>query len=497
VSRDRNRPSASREPVASRRGVGRGAAAMAAVSPDTATGAESMGPVMAALSSYMSGARHRALPDDVVEQTKHHILDTFAAMVSGAELLSGRAAIRFARHYGGERIATVVGSDVLCGPIEAALANGVLAHADETDDSHAPSLSHPGCAVVPAALAVGEQLGIDGMHFLRAVALGYDIGPRVTMCLGVPALSREAHRSSHSIAGVFGAAAAAGCAAGLELRQMRWLLDYTAQQSSGIAAWQRDSDHIEKAFVFGGMPARNGVTSALLVRAGWTGIDDILSGADNFLLAHAFNAAPADSARLTEKLGERYEITRTNIKKWSVGSPIQAPLDALELLLQRHPFDPEQVRKVVVRLGTREASVVSNRDIPDICLQHMVAVMLIDRTVSFQAAHDVARMRDAAVLRQRAKVELVPDPELERRAPRREAIVNVVLADGSELSEHVQAVRGTSDNPMPRDEVVAKCRDLITPVLGAAGCNELIDRVLGIQDVGNMRELRPLLQKSG
>ncbi len=104
---------------------------------------------------------------------------------------------------------------------------------------------------------------------------------------------------------------------------------------------------------------------------------------------------------------------------------------------------------------------------------------------------------DAAVLRQRAKVELVPDPELERRAPRREAIVNVVLADGSELSEHVQAVRGTSDNPMPRDEVVAKCRDLITPVLGAAGCNELIDRVLGIEHVGNMRELRPLLQKSG
>jgi 2-methylcitrate dehydratase PrpD len=127
----------------------------------------------------------------------------------------------------------------------------------------------------------------------------------------------------------------------------------------------------------------------------------------------------------------------------------------------------------------------------------MVAVMLIDRTVSFLAAHDVARMQDAAVLRQRAKVELVPDPELERRAPRREAIVNVVLADGSELSEHVQAVRGTSDNPMPRDEVVAKCHDLITPVLGAAGCNELIDRVLGIEDVGNMRELRPLLQKSG
>src|SRR5215510_2724506 len=365
--------------------------------------------VMTELSTYMANARELALPDAVVEKTKHHVLDTLAAMSSGAGLEPGRAAISFAKDYGGAKIATVVGSDVLCGPIEAALANGVLAHADETDDSHAPSLSHPGCAVVPAALAVGEALAIDGRHFLRAVALGYDVGPRVTMCLGVPALSRDAHLSSHSIAGAFGAAAAAGCAAALDAQRMRWLLDYTAQQSSGIAAWQRDSDHIEKAFVFGGMPARSGVTSALLVRAGWTGIDDIFSGPDNFLIANAPNADPAV---LTEKLGERFEITRTNIKKWSVGSPIQAPLDALELILQRRPFTPGDVRKVVVRLGTREASVVNNRDIPDICLQHMVAVMLIDRTVSFDAAHDVARMRDAAVLRERAKVELVGDAEL-------------------------------------------------------------------------------------
>ena len=312
----------------------------------------------------------------------------------------------------------------------------------------------------------------------------------MTMCLGVPALSREAHKSSHSIAGVFGAAAAAGCAAGLGMRQMRWLLDYAAQQSSGIAAWQRDTDHIEKAFVFGGMPARSGVTAALLVRAGWTGIDDILSGPDNFILANAPNADPA---RLTEKLGERYEVVRTNIKKWSVGSPIQAPLDALEIMLKRRPFDAGTVRKVVVRLGTREASVVGNREIPDICLQHMVAVMLIDGTVSFHAAHDVPRMREASVLRQRAKVELVPDAELDRRV--REAKVTVVLADGSELSEHVRAVRGTADNPMPRAEVVAKCRDLIAPVLGAAKCNELIEAVLALERAKDVRELRPLLQR--
>jgi 2-methylcitrate dehydratase PrpD len=103
-------------------------------------------------------------------------------------------------------------------------------------------------------------------------------------------------------------------------------------------------------------------------------------------------------------------------------------------------------------------------------------------------------MRDAAVLRERAKVELVGDTELERRAPRREAIVEVALADGTQLSEHVEAVRGTSDNPMPRAEVVAKCRDLITPVLGAAKCAALIEHVLALESVPNVRDLRDLLQ---
>jgi len=480
---------------ATRRAVLRGAGAAAATLPlqpaaVRPAGGE-VGPVMASLSAYMANARQQALPQDVIETAKHHILDTFAAMISGSKLKPGRAAIDFAQAYEGKKLATVAGSDVLTGPIEAALANGVLAHADETDDSHAPSLSHPGCAVVPAALAVGEGLDIDGIHFLRAVVLGYDIGPRVTMCLGIPALSREAHKSSHSIAGAFGAAAAAGCAAGLGAQQMRWLLDYTAQQSSGIAAWQRDSEHIEKAFVFGGMPARSGVTAALLVHAGWTGIDDIFSGADNFLLA---NAPDADPARLTDRLGERFEVARTNIKKWSVGSPIQAPLDALEILAKRHRFEANEVQKVVVRLGTREASVVSNRDIPDICLQHLVAVMLIDGTVTFRAAHDRARMQDSAVLRQRAKVELVGEEDLERRAPRREAIVTVALADGSDLTEHVQAVRGTADNPMPRNEVVGKCRDLMAPVLGDAKCQDLIDRVLDIEGAAHLRDLAALLQ---
>jgi 2-methylcitrate dehydratase PrpD len=274
---------------------------------------------------------------------------------------------------------------------------------------------------------------------------------------------------------------------------MRWVLDYASQQASGIKAWQRDTDHIEKAFVFAGMPARNGVTAAEIVQSGGTGVDDVLSGQDNFLLAYA---PQADAGKLAEKLGERYEIARTNIKKWSVGSPIQAPLDALENLQKKHPFTADQVQALVVRLPTGEAALVNNREMPDICLQYMVAVTLIDKTASFRSSHDKARMSEASVVRQRAKVQLVGDEALERRLPRREAIVEVTLADGTHLSEHVDAVRGTAENPMPREEVVTKCRDLMSPVLGAQKCEQLIARILDLENVKNVRELRPLLQRT-
>jgi 2-methylcitrate dehydratase PrpD len=311
------------------------------------------------------------------------------------------------------------------------------------------------------------------------------------MTLGAVNYQTESHRDPHATSSGFGAAAAAGCAASLNANQVRALFDYAAQQSAGIAAWQRDTQHVEKAFVFAGMTARNGVTAALLAHAGWSGVDDIFSGTDNFLAANAPGANPGE---LVDKLGERYEVMRTNIKKWCVGSPIQAPLDALNLLMQQHSFVPDQVQSVTVRVATREATIVDNRTLPDICLQHLMAVMLVKRTVTFRSAHDVSLMTDPSILRQRAKIKLVQDEELEKLLPARVAIVEITLQDGTLLRQRVDAVRGTAQNPMTREEVEAKSRDLMEPILGADKSTRLISTVFGMEDVKDIHELRPLLQ---
>jgi 2-methylcitrate dehydratase PrpD len=450
---------------------------------------------MRELATYMSRAPRKALPKEVVEKTKHHVLDTIAAMVSGSRLLPGKKAISYVKTLGGTKESTVIGSKIVTSAQHAALANGMLAHADETDDSHAPSLTHPGCGVVPAALAMAEREKRSGTQLLRAVALGYDVGCRLTMALHSYDF-RDVGHSTHSFGPMFGAAAAAGALAGLTYDQTRHLLSYTAQQTSGVSCWMRDEEHIEKAFDFGGMPARNGVAAAAMVAHGFTAVEDVFSGERNFFVAydetHRIGRAP-EPDRLTRELGSTYEIINTNIKRWSVGSPIQAPLDALLELIREHGIKADQVEKLVVRVAHQGANTTDNRHMPDICMQHMCAVMLIDGIVTFASAHDEKRMKDRRVLALRSRIQLSGDDALTRALPSRQGIVELTLKNGRELRNHVKAVRGTTHNPMKREEVDEKCFHLMAPILGKARARRLCDAVWALDGVGNMRSLRPLL----
>ncbi len=447
-------------------------------------------PVMRALSAYIAAALAKPLPATVVEKTKHHILDTMAAMVSGSRLAPGKKAVGYVKTLGGGKEACVIGSKIVTSAVNAALANGMLAHADETDDSHAPSLTHPGCGIVPAALALAEREQRNGTALLRAVTLGYDVGCRLTQSLDAYQFREDGH-STHSFGPMFGAAAAAGALAGLRESQVRHVLSFTAQQASGISCWMRDGEHIEKAFDFGGMPARNGVAAATMVAHGFTGVDDVFAGERNFFVA--YGRAP-DPASLIRGLGDNYEIMNTNIKRWSVGSPIQAPLDSLVDLIREHGIRADDVEGVVVRVAHQGANTVDNRAMPDICMQHMCAVMLIDGKVTFASSHDEKRMRDSKVLALRSRIELRGDDGLSAAMPSRQGIVEIILRDGRELKRHTQAVRGSAENPMTRGEVDEKCYDLIAPVLGRARARRLCDAIWQLEKVRDARALRPLLR---
>ena len=441
--------------------------------------------VMEKLAIYIADAGKMHLPKDAAEHGKHHLIDTLASVISGSRLPPGKIVTEYIKTLGGTEEALLLGSDYVTTAINAAFGNAMMAHADETDDSHKESRSHIGCGEVPAAFAMAERQGSTGQELLNAVVLGYDIGSRTNFSIGVHSMYDAGH-STHTFAPTFAAAASAMALAGLSADLVRWGLSYTAQEVSGINCWQRDLDHIEKGFDFGGMAGRNGVTSATLVQAGFTGVDDVFVGPRNFYSTYSTEPKPEE---MVAGLGERFEVIQTNIKKWTVGSPIQAPLDCIEILQNKYDLSSNNIKHIKLRLSDMESPVVDDRHMADICIQHMVALMILDGTATFASAHDEPRMTDPAVIQFRKKIELVG----EKNIPRRNAIVEITLANDEVVSHKQVAVRGTPDNPMTRQEVDDKAFELMAPILGRTNSRTLIDKVWNIEVIDNIRELRHLM----
>jgi 2-methylcitrate dehydratase PrpD len=441
------------------------------------------------LARYMAQARSRPLPEPVAREAKHRILDTLAAIVSGSRLKAGAMATRFVRAQGGTPEATVVATDLRVPAVLAALANGMFAHADETDDFEPVTKAHPGSAVVPAALAMAEREARAGAEIVAAVALGYDLCCRFLLALG-PDHVRGTHRSAEGMSSTLGAAAAAASLARLDETGMRYALSYAAQQVSGIWSWVRDAEHVEKAFDFSGMGARNGVTAAIFAQMGFTGVPDVFDGEHNALVALSREPRPE---ALVAELGERYFVAETAIKPYSVGYPIQAPLDALLRLRREHGLAPENVERIVARLPEDGARVVNDRAMPDVNCQHILALALVEGTVTFEASHSREKMADPRVRALKARVELVADPALMDPAAPRSGLVEVRLRDGRTVSHFTRHPPGTRENPLDTAAVNEKARALMAPVLGAARTEALIGRVNALEELKDARELRPLL----
>ena len=444
------------------------------------------------LARYMVDAGTRSLPPEVALAGRHRILDSLGAVVSGARLRPGDMAIKYARLLGGTPESSVLTTDIRTSAVNAALINGMFGHADETDDFEPVTKSHPGCSVVPAAMAMAERAGSSGEELLRAVALGYDLCCRFLLALDPDAV-RGGHRSAEGTSSTMGSVGAAASIAKLDESGMRYALSYAAQQVSGVWSWVRDAEHVEKAFDFAGMGARNGVTAATMAEAGLTGVWDVLEGEHNVLQALSLDPRPLEMVR---DLGSRYYITETAIKPYSVGYPIQAALDAFFTLYRQYGLTSENVESITVRLPRDGAGVVNDRSMPDVNCQHMIAVALMDGEVTFESTHAYERMSDPATLAVKNLVTLIPDEDLMDPSAPRSGKVSATLKDGRTVEHFTPHAYGTKENPMSTEDVNAKARSLLAPVLGDRKTEVIISSVNSLESIEDVRELIPFLTVS-
>ena len=441
------------------------------------------------LARYMVQARDLELSQSVALAAKHRILDTLGAVVSGARLKPGEVAIEYVRGQAGVPEASVATTNIMTSAVNAAFANAMFGHADETDDFHPFTKAHPGCSVVPAALAMGERQASTGVELLRAITLGYDLCCRILMAIG-PAHVRATGRAAEGFSATFGATAAAASLARFDETEMRYAISYGVQQTSGVWSWVRDLEHIEKAFDISGMGARNGVAAATMIQAGFTGVTDALDGERNFIDAQSTEPQPEE---FVADLGSRFYVEETAIKTFPVGYPMQSPLDAFFTLREEHGLTVDNVEHILLRLPEDGARIVDNRAMPDVNIQHIMAVALVDGFIDFENSHSYERMSDPAVVAARGRVELIADPALAVVEAPRSGFVEVTLRDGQQVNLFVSHAPGTPENPLDTATVNEKARVLMTPILGEARTEGLIEQISALEQLGDVRELRQLL----
>ena len=440
------------------------------------------------LTKYISEALTHELPKETQVNTRYHLLDTMIAILTGRLLPPGQKGFQFSKKQGGPQESTLLGNNIKVSAINAGFGNGMAAHANETDDSHTVGRFHPGCAIVPATLAIAEKENSNCEDILKAIALGYDIGVRITTSLGYKT-PKTTIFATHSLGPIFGSAASAGALLKLTHQQCNYLLSYTIQQASGLACWNRDPDHIEKAFVFSGMTARNGIYSALLAKENFTTVTDPLLGERGFHEGFAHNPKPE---LIINELGKKFEIDHSSLKKWSVGSPIQSMMDAVEYLLKNNDFDHKDIKELTIEIPSDRFHIINDREIPSISAQHLIAVHLIKKTMGYEEAHDETLFNDPEVVNLRKKIKSISSDELAIARPERQSKLTIILNDGKKLFYHASSVRGTPDNPMNKDDITAKAKRLFS-VFNNKKTDDLIDCILNkdftIKELVNLSNL--------
>ncbi len=438
----------------------------------------------AELCRFITGSASADWPDDVLELGRRHILDTIASIVVCGDREVARLARGFALRQSGDLRsgAPILGTRLRASLPDAVFASAMTAHGAEINDFCPSAFVQPGPAVVSAGICVAAVDHASGAALLRATIAGYELTCRLPKALGVNR-GRQLGYSSHGYGPVFGSAATVASLRRYPDATVNHMLSYCAQQASGSLQWLLDVGHVEKSFVFAGMPARNGVHAALLAEAGFTGVPDSLEAQGGWLMSRLFKAEHSDfnPQYLVEHLGARFEMPLVAYKRFPVGGPAQPVVQAMLELAPRVRRD--EIARIEIEMpGAVRA--FANAEMPALNLPYLCSVILIDRDLTFEMADSLQRRSaDVEVQRLMTCVAVLHDPAQEAVPRKESARVTIRLQDGRTESVFVEHVRGYPANPMTHEDVEAKARTLMTPVLGPERTDELIDLAFRLDEL--------------
>jgi 2-methylcitrate dehydratase PrpD len=450
-----------------------------------------VGSTTAALVEFVSELRYAAIPDEARHYARRHLLDTVGVMIAGAagDVASHAEAVLATVRPAG-RI-PVPGRARRADLIDAAFLGGTAAHGIELDDGFRQGSVHPGCVVIPAALALGCARGSDGQALMQAIVAGYET---------VIAIGRACHpdlrqRGFHPTAavGVFGSAAAAGKLGALSPERLANAFGLAASSAGGLFAFVNGGGDIKR--LHAGHAAREGLQAALLADQGVEGPPGVLEARDGFMQAFS----RAEKARVI-MLPPPFGITDCYIKPYPCCRHIQPAVEALIGLLADKNIASDEVERIEVatyRIAAEHAETGwDDFASAQLSFPYLIGLALKFRAIKLEHFADEVR-RDPGFAAIARKLTVTAPPDVDRLYPQlRPARVTVTTARGSFTRQADEAL-GSRIGPIDDSALQAKFLDLVGPVLGTARAKALAEQLWSIEAISDVAPLVESMAKPG
>ncbi|HEY5064136.1 MAG TPA: MmgE/PrpD family protein [Xanthobacteraceae bacterium] len=450
------------------------------------------------IAEFVSGLTYDQIPADVRERIKLLMLDSLGCAIYGANLEWCRILRGTLETLDATRTTSIWGTNARLSSDHAALVNGTQVQGFELDDVHRKAVLHVGAVTLPALIAVAEShTRLSGRDFLTAAVAGYEIGPRVGLCMGQEHIGQGWH--SGATVGIFSAAAGAARALGLDAEKTVHALGIAGTQSSGLMAAQYGA-MVKR--MHAGRAAQSGLYGALLAANGFTGIVDVFEAPyGGFCTTFSRSQDRFNLNALSADLGQKFETMGIALKFYSCVGSNHTTLDALADIRKRRPFKLDEIEELVVYGSQVTADHVGWPYKPEgltaaqLNLPFCVATLLIEGDV-FVDEFTPDCVDDAARIAMSRKVRVVHDPDITAlgAAHRHKVRVDVKFRDGSVERETREAPRGSEQSFASADDIVAKFRKLTRAVIADKQQSALVEAVLGLDNLADSRTLIELLR---
>jgi aconitate decarboxylase len=456
-------------------------------------------PYTRGMAEFVSGLKYEAIPEEVKHRIKLLMLDSLGCALYGADLEWCRILQDSLTKVDSTRECAVWGTKKKLSAPHAALANGTAVQGFELDDVHRAGVLHVGAVVLPALIPLAEASGrMSGKEFLTAAVAGYEIGPRVGLCMGPAHIASGWH--SGATLGVFSAAAGAARGLKLDTDETVHALGIAGTQAAGLMAAQFGA-MVKR--MHAGRSSQSGLYGALLAKAGFTGIVNVLeSEYGGFCTTLSQSKDHFDLKELTAGLGTVWQTMGIALKFYACVGTNHTTLDAIRDMQQERRFGAKDVKKIVVRGSQVTVNHVGWKYVPQgltsaqLNLPYCVATWLLDGDC-FVDQFTEKKVADAARMKLAEKVEVLHDPEITALGAkfRHKVHVEAHLADGTVMKRTVEAARGSEKKFASDTEIVEKFEKLAHKTLPKAQVARLRDAMLGLEKVKNAAELARLMAR--